>query len=146
MSFDPRLTPARPDLAARHLEGAVEATRFVDGEMREVVEPQAPVRRAPAPDAPLDTEALLGERVTVYEITDEGWAWGQLEGDGYVGWLPASALAPPGPEPTHTVIALRTLVFPGPSIKLPPSAALPFGARLSIVRSEGSLAVTANDG
>ena len=27
---------------------------------------------------PLDTEALKGERVTVYETTDEGWCWGQL--------------------------------------------------------------------
>jgi hypothetical protein len=146
MTFDARLTPARPDLAAKHLEGAVEAVRFVDGERREVVEPQAPLRRAPAPDAPLDTEALMGERIKVYEVTDGGWAWGQLEDDGYVGWLPASALAAPGPEPTHTVIALRTLVFPGPSIKLPPLAALPLGARLSIVRSEGPLAVTAAGG
>ena len=24
------------------------------------------------------TEALMGERVTVYEFDDEGWAWGQL--------------------------------------------------------------------
>ena len=29
---DPRLTPARPDLAAKHLEGKVEAKRFVAGE------------------------------------------------------------------------------------------------------------------
>ena len=54
------------------------------------------LRRAPSPDAPLDTEALKGERVTVYETNDEGWAWGQLAADGYVGWLPANALAPPG--------------------------------------------------
>ena len=64
-SLDPRLTPARPDLAARHLQGKVEAARFIDGERREVVDAQAPVRRAPAPEAPLDTEALMGERVTV---------------------------------------------------------------------------------
>ena len=44
MSFDPRLTPARPDLAARHLEGKVAAARFVDGEPREVIEPQVPLR------------------------------------------------------------------------------------------------------
>ena len=92
MTFDPRLTPDRPDLAAEHLEGQVKAARFVAGTVRAVVEPQAPVRRAPSPDAALDTEALMGERVTVYETTDEGWAWGQLQDDGYVGWLPAAAL------------------------------------------------------
>ncbi|MPZ55804.1 MAG: peptidase P60 [Rhizobiales bacterium] len=143
IGFDPRLTPARPDLAARHLQGRVSAARFVDGVTREVVEPQAPLRRRPTPDAPLDTEALHGERVTVYETTEEGWCWGQLEADGYVGWMPANALAAPGPAPTHKVAALRTLVFPGPSIKLPPVAALPLGARIAVTRMEDTFAVTA---
>jgi hypothetical protein len=80
----------------------------------------APLRHAPSPDAPLDTEALKGERMTVYETSDEGWAWGQLDADGYVGFVPAAALHDPGSPPTHKVSVLRTLVFPGPSIKLPP--------------------------
>jgi cell wall-associated NlpC family hydrolase len=145
-AFDPRLTPARPDLAAKHLEGKVRAARYVEGLLREVVEPQAPLRRAPRGDAPLDTEALLGERITVYEVTEEGWAWGQLAGDQYVGWVPASALDEPGPEPTHRVCVLRTLVFPGPDIRLPPSAALPFAARLAIAGSQERFGVTAAGG
>jgi cell wall-associated NlpC family hydrolase len=146
IAADPRLTPARPDLAARHLEGRVSAARFVDGVMREVVDATAPLRRHPAPDAPLDTEALHGERVTVYERTDEGWCWGQLEADGYVGWLPANALAAPGPNATHKIAALRTLVFPGPAIKLPPMAALPLGARVAVARMQDGFAVTAAGG
>jgi len=51
----------------------------------EVADPQAPLRHAPSPDAPLDTEALKGERVTVFETTDAGWAHGQLDAAGYVG-------------------------------------------------------------
>jgi cell wall-associated NlpC family hydrolase len=141
-AFDPRLTPARADLAARTLEGEVEAARYVDGRAYEVIEPQAPLRAEPAPDAPLSTEALKGERVTVYDINAEGWAWGQLAADGYVGWLPANALAAAGAPPTHKVTALRTVVFPGPSIKLPPVEALPLGARLAIVRIEDRMAVT----
>src|SRR5579862_6175830 len=141
-AFDPRLTPARADLAAKHLEGKVQAARFVDGRVYEVIEPQAPLRREPRPDASLDTEALKGERVTVYDSNGEGWAWGQLAADGYVGWLPDNALAPPGAAPTHKVTALRTLVFPGPSIKLPPLEALPLGARLNIARIEDRMAVT----
>jgi cell wall-associated NlpC family hydrolase len=111
----------------------------------EVAEPQAPLRHAPSPDAPLDTEALKGERLTVYE-TEEGWAHGRLETDGYVGYLPASALCPPGPAPTHKVAALRTLVFPGPSIKLPPLEALPLGGRLAVARIDGPFAITASGG
>jgi cell wall-associated NlpC family hydrolase len=145
-AFDPRLTPARPELAARHLAGKVAAARFVDGELREVIEPQAPLRRVPLPDAPLDTEALKGERVMVYETTVEGWAWGQLEGDGYVGWLPAGALATPGPAATHKVAVPRTLVFPGPSIKIPPLEALSLGCRLAIARSDEIFAVTTSGG
>jgi cell wall-associated NlpC family hydrolase len=143
---DPRLTPARPDLAAKHLEGKVVAARFAEGTVQEVVAPQAPLRRAPSHEAPLDTEALKGERVTVYEMTDEGWAWGQLEADGYVGWIPANALAAPGPAPTHKVTALRSFVFPGPSIKLPPFEALPLGARLAIAQISERFAVTASGG
>jgi len=145
-AFDARVTPARADLAAKYLEGQVRAARYVEGRVMEVVEPQAPLRREPRPDAPLLTEALKGERVTVYETNAEGWAWGQLAADDYVGWLPANALAPPRAAPTHKVVALRTLVFPGPSIKLPPIEALPLGAALAVTRIEDRLAVTAAGG
>jgi cell wall-associated NlpC family hydrolase len=40
------------------------------------------------------------------------------------------------------VAALRTLAFPGPSIKLPPVAGYSLGCRLVVTRTEGSLAVT----
>jgi cell wall-associated NlpC family hydrolase len=141
-TFDPRLTPARADLAAKELEGKVAAARYVDGRTYEVIESQAPLRGEPAPDAPLATEALKGERVTIYDMNAEGWAWGQLAADGYVGWLPENALAPAGAQPTHKVAALRTFAFPGPSIKLPPVEALPFGAHLVIGRLDDRMAVT----
>jgi cell wall-associated NlpC family hydrolase len=139
---DPRLTPARPEVAAKYLEGKVKAARFVEGGVFEVSEGLAPVRRAPASDAELMTQAFLGERVTIYDRNGEGWAWGQLGSDGYVGWLPDSALARPGKPPTHKVTALTTLAFPGPSIKLPPVASLPMGARVSIAREDTTFAVT----
>ena len=145
-AFDPRVTPARADLAAKELEGKVAAARYVAGEVYEVIEPQAPLRGEPSHDAPLLTEALKGERVTIYEKNDEGWAWGQLAADGYVGWLSANALAPPGAPPTHKVAALRTLVFPGPSIKLAPLEALPLGARVAVARREERMAVTQSGG
>ncbi|WP_408090679.1 C40 family peptidase [Rhodoplanes sp. SY1] len=145
MTLDPRLTPARPDLAASRMKGRVEAERFVDGVPRVVITSQAPLRRRRAPDAPLDTEALLGEAVTVYEADDEGWSWAQLE-DGYVGYLPSEALAPPGPAPTHRVAALRTFVFPAASIKTPPVTTLSLGARVAVARAEGVFAVLATGG
>jgi cell wall-associated NlpC family hydrolase len=143
--LDPRITPARRDIAAKHLAGVVEAQRFVEGQAYEVAAAQAPVRSKPVADAELQTEALKGERVTIYDVSD-GWAWGQLAGDGYVGFVPASALAAPGPAATHKVTALRTFVFPGASIKLPPLETLSFGSRLAIARTEGEFAITASGG
>ncbi|TQF28327.1 NlpC/P60 family protein [Bradyrhizobium sp. UNPA324] len=139
---DPRLTPARGDLAAKYLEGKVQADRFVTGEEFEVIEPVAPLREQPSSNAMLMTEALRGERVTIYDRNGEGWAWGQLNGDGYVGWLPEAALVKPSAAPTHLVSALRTFAFPGPSIKLPPADTLVMGSKLAVTREEGSFAVT----
>src|ERR1700676_5364660 len=117
---DPRLTPARPEVAAKYLEGKVKAARFVEGQEFEVVAAITPLRLNPFADAELATQALKGERVTVYDRNGEGFAWGQLNSDGYVGWLPDRVLAKPLGEPTHKITALRTFAFPGPSIKLTP--------------------------
>ncbi|MFG1239559.1 C40 family peptidase [Xanthobacter autotrophicus DSM 597] len=140
--LDARLTPARADLAATSLKGLVDVPRFVDGEMRRVAVPVAPLRRRPAGDAPLETEALFGERVRLFEEDTEGWAWVQLEADNYVGYMPAEALAPEGTAPAHKVTALRTFLFPGPDIKLPPRDALVFGSRVVVRSISGGFALT----
>ncbi|MEH2525163.1 MULTISPECIES: C40 family peptidase [unclassified Bradyrhizobium] len=138
---DPRLTPARPEVAAKYLEGKVKAARFVEGEVFEVIETIAPLRRVPSPDAEMMTQVLKGERVTVYDRNSEGWAWGQLNVDGYVGWLPDSSLMGETTAPTHKVIAIRTFAFPGPSIKVAPSDSLVMGSWVEITREEGDFAI-----
>jgi cell wall-associated NlpC family hydrolase len=139
-SFDRRLTPARADLAAAYLRGLVDAPRFVEGRKMRIVDASAPLRRSPQGDAPLETEALFGEAVTVYDER-EGWAWAQLERDQYVGYLPSAALGAPS-APSHRVAALRTHAYPGPAIKLPPRMALSLGAQLTIVGHEGDFSVS----
>ncbi|MFJ5369434.1 C40 family peptidase [Bosea sp. CER48] len=143
--LDRRTSAFRPDLAARALTGQVEAARFADPQPMRVIAPSAPLRREPRPDAPLDTEALAGELVDVYE-REEGWAWVQLAGDGYVGYLPDDALRPDAPAPTHRVTALRTFVYPGPAIKQPPLAALSLGAGVSVSGEAGDFLVLADGG
>src|SRR5450631_3270854 len=139
---DPRLTPARPDLAAKYLEGKVTAARFVSGVEFEVVDAIAPLRERPSSEAMLLTQALKGERVTIYDRNGEGFAWGQLNGDGYVGWLPDRARSKRGMKPTHKITAIRTFAFPGPSIKLQPAETLVMGAMVTLIRDDGALAVT----
>jgi cell wall-associated NlpC family hydrolase len=134
---DRRLTPAREDLADERLRGIVPAARYVVPSRRRVVEPAAALRRAPARDAPLDTEALIGEAVRVYD-DHEGWAWVQLEADGYVGYLSAEALGDIGPAaPTHRIAALGTFLYPAPDMKTPPLARLPLGGEVAILAGEG---------
>jgi cell wall-associated NlpC family hydrolase len=139
---DPRLTPARGDIAAKFLQGEVKADRFVAGEMFEIAATIAPLREKPVADSTLLTEAIRGETVTIYDRNDEGFAWGQLEADGYVGWLPDAALGKFDPDRTHHVSATRTFAFPGPSIKLPPVETLVMLSLLTVVREEGAFAVT----
>jgi cell wall-associated NlpC family hydrolase len=139
---DPRLTPSRGDIAAKYLEGEVSAERFVAGVEFEIAHALAPLCQAPRSDAALLTQALKGERVTIYDRNGEGFAWGQLGSDGYVGWLPDAALTKPSAAPTHKVTALRTFAFPGPSIKLPPIETLPLGAKVNVTREDGVFALT----
>jgi cell wall-associated NlpC family hydrolase len=145
-AFDKRLTPARPDLAASYLRGKVEAARFVDGEAMQVIDVSAPLRSSPTSEAALDTEALHGERVTVYEQTEEGWSWGQLARDGYVGWLPSNALAKESMKPTHRARALRTFIFPKPDIKAPPIASLSFGSEIAVEREDIGFVISESGG
>ncbi len=145
MSLDPRLTPARPDLAAAHLEGEVAAARYVEGRRQRLAVGAAPLRGEPRPDAPLMTEALFGEHFTVYD-EHEGWSWGQLATDDYVGWLPSAALTAPGEPATHRIVSLRSFVFPGPSIKLPPEDLLHLNAQVTVVRHEKTFAVLDSGG
>ena len=141
-NLDPRLNPFRNDLAADHLRGQVTSQRFVAGQRRCVFDGAADIRRSPIPDAPLDTEALHGEIFTVFEDNDEGWSWGQLARDGYVGYMPSNALVQNIDEPTHRVTVLRTFLYGGPSIKLPPLFSLSMGSRVALKSIQEKFAVT----
>ena len=134
-AFDPRLTPARPDLAALHLRGHVEAARFVEGRVMHLRAETADLRRVPSPDAPIDTQVLFGEDVTLYD-EHEGWAWVQLAADNYVGYLSRDALAEGSAAPTHRVGVNRTFIYPGANMKLPPQAALPRGAAVQVLDTQ----------
>lgn len=136
MKRDPRLTPARPDLAAAHLRGEVEADRYVAGRPMHVRIGLADLRRAPSPSAPIDTQALFGEDVTLYDDR-ESWAWVQLARDGYVGYLAREALAEGAANATHRICVNRSFVYPAADIKAPVLAALPLGAAVKLEDAEG---------
>ncbi|MEO8669037.1 MAG: NlpC/P60 family protein [Bauldia sp.] len=130
--LEPRLNAWRADIANVRLKGRVESARFVEGEVRRVIAPSAPLKRVARADAGLDSEVLRGERFRVFEDSGEGWSWGQLETDAYVGYVPTDALGALPPGPTHRVTALRTFIYSGPDMKLPAEASLSIGARVAV--------------
>ena len=130
---DRRLTPARADLAAAHLQGKVDAARFAEGKKQSVQAGHAALRAAPDASAEQVSELLHGEDFTVYENKD-GYAWGQAANDHYVGYVRQEALGPAVP-PDKRVTALMTPVFSGPGIKFPVSFFLPLNA---VLQQQGS--------
>lgn len=130
-TLDPRLNASRPDLADERLRGRVSAPRYVAGVPGQIVRALVAVRRRPGAAEPLDTEALYGETVQVFD-TANGFAWVQLDRDGYVGYVAADAVAGEMIATTHRVSALATFVYPAADIKAPPLMQLPMGARIAI--------------
>ena len=144
--LDPRLTPARADLAAAALQGQVAAARFVEGESFTVATELVDLKRAPRPDAPLDTQLLFGEVVTLYDEDEEGWAWVQAARDSYVGYVAMAALVRETPTPTHRVVVKRTFLYPGPDMKLPVVGAVPLGGEVVVVGTSGAFSEIARQG
>jgi cell wall-associated NlpC family hydrolase len=134
--FDRRLTPARPDLAAAHLKGIVEAERYTEGRLMHVIVETADLRPRPAPDSAIDTQALHGEEVMLYDV-EEGWGWVQLQRDQYVGYLSLQALAEGPSTATHRLTVNRSFLYPGANMKLPVMGALPLNAALHVTASDG---------
>jgi cell wall-associated NlpC family hydrolase len=144
-AYDRRLTPARPDLAAAHLRGVVEAERYAEGRLMHIAVEVVDLRPSPSPEASIDTQALYGEEVMLYDM-EEGWAWVQLKRDQYVGYLSMQALAEGANAATHRLAVNRSLIYPGANMKLPVMGALPLNASLSIVASEGDFLRLAQGG
>ena len=141
---DPRTTPARPDLAAAHLEGQVQAAHFAEGRKMTIARGRAALRHAPAQDALQDDELLFGEEFTVYESKD-GWSWGQSAVDDYVGYVHTIVCGDPI-EPTHRITALTTPVLIGPDVKHATRDLLPLNARVLVLEHDNGFARIAPDG
>ncbi|WP_269714691.1 C40 family peptidase [Caulobacter sp. NIBR2454] len=145
MSFDPRLTLARPDLAAVALEGLVRADLFAEPRRMVVTTPSTALRKAPAPDAEQWDQLLFGEAFDVLEETG-GFCWGQAARDGYVGFVESAALGPVGASATHRVSAIRTYAFSAPDIKSKPVGLYSLNALVAVEAREGRFAKVADAG
>lgn len=128
---DARLHAFRSDLADARMKGEVVAERFVAGRPARISASVADVRKAPRPDAGINTQFLFGDDVLVFEDA-EGWAWVQGERDGYVGYVADTMLAARDHGPTHIVSVPRTFVYPGPDLRFPRSGQLSMGSTVTV--------------
>ena len=115
---DPRVLPVREGLAARRLEGLVEAERFVDPKPMQGKGAATGVYAGPQAGAEQVDQLLAGERFEVLEIVGEV-ALGQVRRDGYVGYVAAHALAPVEAWATHRLAVRLSYAFTEPDIKAP---------------------------
>jgi hypothetical protein len=134
-ALDPRITPARPDLAAAHLKGVVEAERFVEPVDRQVISACAPIRRTPEPEGAVDDQLLAGDVFAMLEERD-GWGWGYSRADGFVGWVDLLDFSAEIEAVDHRVTALRTYAFSRPDLKSEPNLLLSLNASFRAGRRE----------
>jgi cell wall-associated NlpC family hydrolase len=128
---DSRLHAFRSDLADARLKGEVAAERFVAGRPARIIAAVADMRKAPRPDAGLNTQLLFGDDVLVFEDA-EGWAWIQAERDGYVGYVADTVLGATDHAPTHIVSVPRTFLYPGPDLRFPIAGQLSMGSAVTV--------------
>ncbi len=143
--YDPRLTPARVDLAADFLAGRVPAARYAPGVDYQACIGAAAIRRAPDPGAMLEDQLLFGEVFAVYE-EKAGWGWGQSRRDDYVGYVDLMHLRAPVVPPTHRVAALRTYVFSAPDLKSAPLLLLSLNAKVQVESAQAGYSKLAHTG
>lgn len=129
--LDKRLNAFRNDLADMRLQGLVGSKVFREGVEMQMLAPLATLHRAPAYDAPQDTQILFGEPVRVFDVS-EGWAWVQLQRDRYVGYVRHEMLNAKVHVATHKVTVPSTMIYTKPSIKTQPAQFLPLNAELTI--------------
>ena len=129
---DRRLHAYRPDLAEEALRGSVTAGHYVTGTPARLSAPVASLRPRPDETAGIDTQVLFGEGVRVLDRAD-GWAWVKSDFDGYVGYLPETALDVTVTPATHVVAVPRTFAYTGSDLRTPTAFALSIGSRLTVI-------------
>jgi cell wall-associated NlpC family hydrolase len=143
---DPRVTPLRDGVAGSSLEGILRAEVYLEPTVRVCVMPASGIYRSPDLRSEQMDQLLFGETFEVIEEEAGGFVWGQARRDGYVGFVWAHALAPPGAEPTHRISALRTYAFAEASIKSRAGGPFSMNALVAVEAQEGRLAKVAGAG
>jgi hypothetical protein len=108
---------------------------FPQPHTRQVVVGRTPLFRNPSLTSETVSEVGFGEVVTTYDARG-GFVRVAAQHDGYLGWVPASALGSL-PEATHRFTNLRGHVFAGPEVAAARRLELAYGAALRVLDEKG---------
>ncbi|WP_428927046.1 NlpC/P60 family protein [Marinibacterium sp. SX1] len=141
---DRRFHRANARVAHDSLAGAAGDLPLTGGTSRRLAHPMADL--CARPDGGRDKQMLFGQAFTMLDLVDD-MAFGFDPTDGYVGYLPAAALAGGDiPDPTHRLTARSSHVYARPDIKSPDGLALSHGALLAVTEETGDFLGLATGG
>ncbi len=112
-------------------KGFLLQVHFLEPTLQKIAAPRTFLLRHPEPAAEGVSEALYGERVNVFD-TCGAFRRVATRRDGYLGWVPADALAGDLSPPTHRVVSLRGHVFEAPKVQSARLFELSHGATLHV--------------
>lgn len=130
---DAALEPGLYRFAAAH--GVKSAVRFLSPALRYALLERVFLRAAPLPNAETVNELLYLEPALLYDRAGD-WLRVARARDGYLGWLPVTALAHKLPEPSHRFAAPRGHIFAAPSVASERLFELAFGGGLRVEGEE----------
>ena len=133
--MDRRLTPANDRVAHESLRGKVDAPRFTDGTLKQVVGDSFLLD---APSGNRDRQVLSGDQFNILD-GDDHMVFGQSLKDGYVGYLEAWSLGEPQPL-THCVTRRTTHMYREPDFKTPHRRAFHLNSAVQVVSQHGKWA------
>ncbi len=111
---------------------------FVTGNAAQIVTSLADLCRDPG--GARERQVLMGDALTAVDRND-GWAFVQMQKDGFCGYVPEAALGP-AEEATHWVAAPATHLYPEPSLKIRETCALTLNSRLRVTGESGKWSET----
>ncbi len=143
--IDLRIHAIRDDIVDKSLADYASGQRLVEPKAAVIKGEVVAVRSKPQHEASLDTQALSGEAIHVFDEV-AGWSWAQLKRDGYVGYILSDSISYDVFEPDHFVRTLSTFVYPEPDIKVPPLYALPMNAAIKVINRPGKFVEISSGG
>ena len=143
-TYDRRIFAYRDEFAALALKGKITVPTYAEPSIFHVCASIATLFASPRLTSERISEAHFGEMIDIFEL-HEGWAWGQLKSDSYVGYIQSECLTPGSNGATHKVSALRTFRYCNANIKSPASGWAGLNAPLQVKNHGGEFSQLQDD-